>query len=101
LEARKIAIVPLFALSLIASCASNWIAPPSWTIRSDGHIRASQRDEDFTAEQFIAKVKQEENRDFGYVLTPAGEAEIARELRFRLAEITRLKNELQDCRTSR
>lgn len=90
-------MIPVAAL--MASCGvAAWNAPPSWTIRSDGRIRASQRKENFSIQEFITKVKSSEGKDFGYVLTPAGEAEISRELRFRAAEITRLRNDLENCR---
>jgi hypothetical protein len=97
-QKRLSAITILVVLSAVSCGAASWQAPPSWTVRSDGHMRASQRTEDFTTVEFIQKIKREEGKEFGYVLTPAGEAEIAKELRFRAAEITRLKNELANCR---
>lgn len=95
---RLSALMILLVASAVSCGAAKWQAPPSWTIRADGHIRASQRTEDFTTVEFIQKVKREEGKDFGYVLMPSGEAEIARELRARAARITQLENELKDCR---
>lgn len=98
-QRKKLSVMMILAVASAVSCgAAKWTPPPSWTIRSDGHIRASQRTEDFTTVEFIQKVKKEEGKDFGFVLTPAGEAEIARELRARAARITQLENELKDCR---
>lgn len=85
---------------ILFSCATaGWTPPPSWTLREDGHIRASQRKEDFTVPEFIAKIKKEENKTYGLVLTPAGEEAISRELRRLRAENLELKNKLQDCRS--
>lgn len=96
---KRLRVMTIPAVLLTASCSvAAWNAPPAWTIRADGRIRASQRQEDFSAAEFIAKVKSEEGKDFGYVLTPAGESAITRELYSRNAEITRLRNELQNCR---
>lgn len=90
----------LIASFLIISCASQaWSPPPSWTIRADGRIRASQRKEDFSVPEFIAKIKKEENKEYGLVLTPAGEEAISREIRRLRAENLELKNQLQDCRS--
>lgn len=84
---------------VVLSCASAYTPPPSWTIRTDGRIRASQRKEDFSVPEFIAKIKKEENKEYGLVLTPAGEEAISREIRRLRAENLELKNQLQDCRS--
>ncbi len=86
------------AIVFVAGCAATWQAPPSWTLRRDGHIRASQRNEDFTLQQFMDKIDLEEGKKIAYVVTPAGEAAIERELVRRDAEITELKNQLSECK---
>ena len=97
LKRLKITMI-LLVLSAVSCGAAKWKPPPSWTIREDGRIRASQRKENFSAAQFIAKVKKEEGKSFGYVLTPHGEAAVAKELRKRAARITKLENDLFECR---
>lgn len=89
----------LLGVALLFGCAGySWTPPPSWTLREDGHIRASQNHEDFTIEQFITKVKQDEGKEFVLVLTPAGEQAISRELARRDAKIIELQNQLSQCR---
>lgn len=85
---------------LLFSCGttgSTWQRPPVWTIRQDCRIRASQRAENFSIEQFIGKIRAEEGKDLGYVLTPKGEAEISRHIRQLEAENENLRQKLRDC----
>lgn len=95
---KKSVLATILLALLVVSCATAFTPPPSWTLRKDGRVRASQRGENFSISEFIEKVKKEEGNEYALVVTPEGEAKISRELRYRQAEITRLKNELQDCR---
>jgi len=96
---KKLLPVMILVIFSAVSCGSTpWNAPPSWTIRSDGHIRASQRKEDFTPKEFITKIQKEEAKSYGLVLAPSGEAAIAARMRFLDSEVIRLKNELSGCR---
>lgn len=90
-------LIGAIASFVLFSCGTMAYAPPSWTIREDGRIRASQRKEDFSIPEFIAKIKKEEGKSYGLVLTPAGEEEISREIRRLRAENLELKNQLSDC----
>lgn len=95
---KKNALMMILLIVSAVSCATAFAPPPSWTLRKDGRIRASQRGENFSLSEFMEKVKRDEGNEYALVVTPDGEAKIARELRYRQAEITRLKNELSDCR---
>ena len=83
---------------LLTACAAQWQAPPSWTLRSDGRIRASQRKEDFDFSAWKAKYLDKEGKVYGVVVTPAGAQEIANELSRRNAKIIELENRLSECR---
>ena len=95
---RKLKWLTILPAILVVSCAAAWIPPNSWTLRSDGRVRASQRKEDFSVIEFIEKVKKEENKEYALVLTPGGEEEISAHIRQLNAQITQLKNDLQNCR---
>lgn len=74
-------LIILASAILLTACDENFEPPPSWTLRADGHLRASQRKEDFTLEQAFAMLKRSEQKDYFLVVTPAGEAKISREIR--------------------
>lgn len=80
-------------VSLAVSGCQQYIAPDSWTIRDDCRIRASQRNQDYDIREFIDKIKAEEHKDFGFVLTPAGAASITN-------EIKQCHIDLESCRSS-
>lgn len=84
------------AVVLLVSCAAKWVEPYSWTLRQDGHLRASQRKEDFTFEQWAAKYMPNVKNAYGVVVTPEGAAEIARELKRREAKIIELQNKISN-----
>lgn len=88
-----------FGVVLLASCgAAKWVEPDSWTLKEDGHLRASQRKEDFTFPQWKAARLDKEQKNYGVCLTPGGVDAIAAELSARDAKITQLSNQLSDCR---
>lgn len=74
----------LIVLVVLLSACNGYTSPPSWTLRRDGHIRALQRNEDFTLDQWLDKVRDEEKiadgKEFGILLTPAGAQAITQEL---------------------
>jgi hypothetical protein len=98
---RPLAICALATLAILG-CAAKWKEPPSWTLRPDGRLRASQRKENFSFKEWSEKYLVPEGatgqREVGIVVTPAGAKKIADELTFRQAEIERLKNALSECR---
>ena len=86
-----------FAVTMLVACgAVQWQQPPSWTLRGDGKIRASQRKEEFTLAEFLAKIKKEENKDYSIVVTPAGAKALADELSRRNAKIIELENRIRN-----
>ena len=86
-----------FGTVLLVACgAAQWQQPDNWTISKDGHVRASQRNEDFTLEQFMAKVKKEEGKDYAITFTPAGVKSVADELSRRNAKIIELENRIRN-----
>ena len=88
-----------FGLVLLVACgAAQWQQPPSWTLRSDGRVRASQRGENFSLPEFIAFIKKRENKDYAITIAPSGAQEIANELSRRNAKIIELQNQLRNCR---
>jgi hypothetical protein len=86
---KKLITLLVFSLS---GCVAPYTAPESWTVRDDCHFRASQRNEDFDIHQFIAKIKKEENQEFGIVITPAGAASITNEIKQCHIELDSCKN---------
>lgn len=88
-----------FGIVMLASCgAAKFVEPESWTLRSDGRLRASQRKEDFSFAEWKAKYLAPEGKDYGVTLTPGGVAAIAAELSRRNAKIIQLENKLAECR---
>lgn len=91
----------ILALALLFGCgAAKWVEPDSWTFKADGHIRASQRQEDFaTFTAWKSAYLDKEQKNYGVLITPAGADSIAMELARRDAEITQLKNTISNgCR---
>lgn len=84
--------------AFVACGAAQWTAPNSWTLRADGRVKASQRKEDFSVPEFIAKVKREEAHDYALIVTPNGEADISRHIRELNAKVTSLSQQLRDCK---
>lgn len=99
---RAAYLAAISSVIVLVSCGTaGWVAPPSWTIRSDGILRrklSNGSKEEFTVQQFIAKIKKEEAKEIGYALTPAGEAAISSKLRELNAKIYDLENKLKDCK---
>lgn len=92
-------ILPGFILiTTVVACAAKWKEPPSWTLRQDGRLRAEQRHENFSFDEWKAAYLDKEKKAYGYVVTPAGAESIARELARRDARIVELENQLKECR---
>lgn len=88
-----------FAGTMLVACATAWTPPPSWTLRGDGILRASQRNEAFTLDEFLAKIQKEEGKSYSIVVTPAGAKALADELAIRSAKIIELQNKIRNgCR---
>ena len=94
---KLLSVLALSALCVVA-CAAKWKEPPSWTLRADGRLKASQRNENFSFDEWKAAYLDKEKKAYGFVVTPGGAQAIADELARRDAEITRLKNALSECR---
>jgi hypothetical protein len=83
----------LLACLTVSGCVP-YTPPPSWTLREDGHFRASQRNEDMNLNDWIAMIHNSEGRDFGICLTPAGAQAIS-------DEIKNCHIELESCKSGR
>ena len=82
------------AVCLTATLSSCDAPIEAWTVRSDCHFRASQRNENFSIDELIAKIKKEENNDFAICTSPNAAKTLSNDL-------ASCRIDLEACRTAK